>query len=157
MKVDPYVKIAFNGVEHASLVRKRTYSPEWQQSFLFHVKEVAGAVGCLHAAVIDWDRFSQDDIIGYVEVSERAMRNILGQDHGWASEQTLTIRSDKRTVTGHDGRPAELTLRFRVTWPADGAAAAAALGECGAEESSGRVCAGGQGGCCLAVPDDAAV
>ena len=124
MKVDPYVKVAFNGAEHNSLVRKRTYSPDWQQSFLFHVADAAGAVGKLSLAVMDWDRFSRDDIIGYVEVSERAMHAILGQDHGWASEQTLTVRSDRRTVTGHDGRPAELTLRFRVLWPAACLAAA---------------------------------
>jgi hypothetical protein len=115
MKVDPYLKLAFNGVEYESLVRKRTYSPDWNQSFVFHMKEASDVFDGLKLAVMDWDRLTEHDLIGFAEIKEEAMCDILSQENNWSQEQTIEIQNKGKPILGHDGCHANVVLRLKLT------------------------------------------
>ncbi len=119
MKIDPYVKISFNGIEYTSVVRRRTYSPDWNQAFAYNFNGTTELVDGLTLALMDWDRFSQDDLIGFAYIGKDTMRDILSQDSDWTQTQTLTIKRDKQPVIGKDGVPSEVTIQFRVKNPSE--------------------------------------
>ena len=112
---DPYMKISYRDIEFASIVRKNTYSPEWGQSFAFDLDDLS-EVGPLRVTVMDWNKYSQHELIGTVDISEQQIQHILFETFAdWNQQHTFPILKNGLSILGHDGNLAQLTLTFRCT------------------------------------------
>ena len=112
---DPYMKVAYNDIEFVSIVRKNTYSPDWGQSFAFDLEDLS-AVGPLRVTVMDWNKYSQHELIGVVEIFEDQIHHILFETYAdWNQQHTFPILKNGLSVLGHDGNVAQVTLTFRCT------------------------------------------
>ena len=73
---DPYVKISSGGTEFLSLVRKNTQNPEWGQSFAFVVPNLQN-MDPVQLVIMDWNRYSQHEVIGNLEITAEHMIQFL--------------------------------------------------------------------------------
>jgi hypothetical protein len=112
---DPYMKVAYNDIEFVSIVRKNTYSPEWGQSFAFDLEDIS-CFGPLRVTVMDWNRYSQHELIGVVDITEDQIHHILFETFtDWNQQHTFPILKNGLPVVGFDGKIAHAALSFRCT------------------------------------------
>jgi len=112
---DPYMKVAYNDIEFVSIVRKNTYCPEWGQSFAFDLEDIS-SVGPLRVTVMDWNKYSQHELIGVVEITEDQIHHILFETYtDWNQQHTFPILKNELPVVGFDGKIAQVALSFRCT------------------------------------------
>ena len=128
---DPYVVL--NCPQHVtfeSIVRKNTYNPIWKQSFAIRwegeddsdsdavvAAADAAAVTMIRVTVMDWNRFSEHDMLGTFEISRLFLHSLLGSEMLGGEERlhTFAMFKDGAEVIGGDGFRSEVMLGFRLT------------------------------------------
>eukprot|EP00961_Rhodomonas_salina_P062194 834904-Rhodomonas_salina.1 len=75
--VDSFVALRFEGQDHKTDKKQKTYSPDWNQTFTFLVDDVAKPLGDMRLEVLDWDRNSKNDLIGHVIVPGTPLSLVL--------------------------------------------------------------------------------
>jgi len=63
--VDPYAVLQVGNVEHKSRTIKKNYDPEWHEDFVFQIQDSHKE---LVLTLYDWDKLTQDDVIGSIRV-----------------------------------------------------------------------------------------
>ena len=121
---DPYVVLAAYYPKHVtfeSVVRKNTYNPVWNQSFaiVWEDEEVTDSdpdVTIICVTVMDWNRFTDHDILGTFDVSRGFLRSLLASGVPGSDEKrhTFAVSRDGMGVVGVDGLRSEVTLGFRL-------------------------------------------
>lgn len=78
---DPYVEVFVNDVPlRRTPHMPRTLSPTWHEDF---VLDIWSPFSIIRVAVMDWDRFSEDDFIGFVEFRVAELEPNGPQAAGW--------------------------------------------------------------------------
>jgi len=63
--VDPYCVLRLGNQERKSRIIKKIYNPEWKEDFSFNITDEKEE---LMVSLYDWDRTSQDELIGVARV-----------------------------------------------------------------------------------------
>jgi hypothetical protein len=113
--IDAYCDLSFAGAEYKTGTRKNTYSPDWDEKFVFDVAEVQAKPGPLQIVVMDWDMVGKDDKVGGIEVSEEWLWDVMRGRIGWEEEKERQVTGeDKKAVVGHDKQAAVVTVKLRL-------------------------------------------
>lgn len=111
---DPYVVLSFGNQKYQTSTKYNTYNPDYEEEFLFNVDDT-NATEILTIDLIDWDRLTEHDYIGSVQLDLSSIISSLG-DAGDSLEKTCHLRnlrdSSATAVKGNDGSPTTLTLSF---------------------------------------------
>jgi hypothetical protein len=115
-KCDPYVVVSLPGLaEFKTEVIKKTYDPDWQQSFSFDIPDVLeDCRSDLSLTVMDHDMATANDKVGSSLVPKFRMTDLFRASDDWEADETFVLMDRGQPVRGHDGDIAVLTIHFRV-------------------------------------------
>jgi hypothetical protein len=115
-KCDPYVMISFPGFgEFKTEVIKKTYNPDWEQSFSFDVADVLDdCCSDFSVTVMDYDMATAHDKVGSSVVPKFRMTDLFRGTNDWEADEVFVLMDRGQPVRGHDGDIAVVTIRFRV-------------------------------------------
>ena len=113
-KCDPFCRLSFDNQIYESDYKKRTYEPEWQQTFKFTylLRPSAKAIPEFNVRLFDYDSATAADEIGVASLSGENMLQFALAPNGWASEGEVVVFNDGSPVMGKDG---EQTRQVGVT------------------------------------------
>ena len=103
-KCDPYCRLQFDNQIFESEVKKKTYTPTWNQAFKFTytLRPSAKAAPELDVRLFDFDSATAADEIGGASVSGQSMLRFFLAPNGWASEGEVFVFNDGSPVMGKD-------------------------------------------------------
>jgi hypothetical protein len=113
--VDPYAILHINGSEYRTQKKDKTYTPEWDETFICDIMEVSR--GCrydLTVQINDWDATNKDDVVGTFTVPAWRMAEIIRAKIGSSCEESFTLTQDGKGIIGHDKQPSEVTVKICV-------------------------------------------
>ncbi len=70
---DAFVVVALGEEAYQTQVVKGSYAPDWGEALLFHLHDAAAAPAPLTVTVMDWDRSSNNDVVGSASVPADVM------------------------------------------------------------------------------------
>jgi Ca2+-dependent lipid-binding protein len=111
-KADPFCEIRFGGDERKTAVRKNTYSPDWNEAFVFSMDDVSKRPSSLSISVLDSDRLDRLALIGKVEISADEVWSAL-RTYDQPVEKEWPLTDADKFVIGHDKQTACITVRLR--------------------------------------------
>ena len=88
---DPYVVLSFGNQKYQTSTKYNTYNPDYEEEFLFNVDDT-NATEILTIDLIDWDRLTEHDYIGSVQLDLSSIISSLG-DAGDSLEKTCPLRN----------------------------------------------------------------
>jgi hypothetical protein len=112
-KCDPYIVLSLGSQKHQTSIKYSTYDPNYEEEFVFSFDE--GTSDNLTMDLMDWDRLTEHDYIGTVQID---LNNVIASfgDAGDCVERTCSVKnfrdSTGSVVTGHDGSHTTLSLSF---------------------------------------------
>jgi Ca2+-dependent lipid-binding protein len=113
--VDPYAVLFFNGMQHTTETIKGSYTPEWNETFIWDISEIEK--GCRSDFVVqvnDWDATCKDDEVGSFTIPASRMSEILRAKIGWEGQETFTLYREGKGVVGQDKELSEIALKVAV-------------------------------------------
>ncbi len=113
-KCDPYVMLSLGSQkQQQTSIQKNTYDPTYDEEFAFTVDD--GNSDILTLDLMDWDRLTDHDYIGTVQIDLNDVIASFG-DVGDCVERTCLVKnlrdSSGGVVTGHDGAHTTLSVSF---------------------------------------------
>ena len=112
-KCDPYIMLSLGSQKQQTSIKYSTYDPNYDEEFVFTFDDSNSDL--LTLDLMDWDRLTDHDYIGTVQVDLNNITASLG-DAGDCVERTCSVKnlrdSTGGVVTGHDGVHTTLSLSF---------------------------------------------
>jgi hypothetical protein len=113
-KCDPYVILTLGSQKHQTTVKNSMYDPDYDEEFEFSVdkEEISDP---LTLDLMDWDRLTDHDYIGSVQID---LNDVIGSFGGAGGpvERILKVTnmrdSTHSAVKGHDGTETKISLNF---------------------------------------------
>jgi Ca2+-dependent lipid-binding protein len=113
--IDPYCVLVFQETEMRTPTIKDTYTPEWNESFIFEVHHVEKACDSdFRLTVMDWDATSKDEEVGSFTIPGPRMSEILRAKIGWEGTDTFVVYHEGKPVIGNDKEMSEVTIKVRM-------------------------------------------
>ncbi|KAJ1489672.1 hypothetical protein T484DRAFT_1885465, partial [Baffinella frigidus] len=117
-RCDPFCVITYNGATVQTKTKKNTYTPEWRETFSFHVDAGAPETEMITAVVMDWDRFTDDDLVGaaHDDKVEGVPSVEIKHDGVPSGARSLTLKRDRGDgllpVQGRNRKDAQLCISW---------------------------------------------
>eukprot|EP00291_Cryptomonas_curvata_P008243 CAMPEP_0172191692 /NCGR_PEP_ID=MMETSP1050-20130122/23864_1 /TAXON_ID=233186 /ORGANISM="Cryptomonas curvata, Strain CCAP979/52" /LENGTH=303 /DNA_ID=CAMNT_0012866813 /DNA_START=110 /DNA_END=1018 /DNA_ORIENTATION=+ len=110
---DPFCRLEFCGENRETAVIKNTYSPDWNEAFVYDLSQRDAT--SLTVELLDWDRLASPDFVGQLVFPEPEMEEMADAPAGWQKEVAYRLETKTGgTVTGANKQEAALALQFRV-------------------------------------------
>lgn len=112
-KCDPYVVLSLGSQKQQTSIKYNTYESTYDEDFVFAVDD--GNADILTLDLMDWDRLTDHDYIGTVQID---LNNVIASfgEAGDCVERTCSVKnlrdSTGGVVTGHDGAHTTLSVSF---------------------------------------------
>ena len=106
--------------QHAQTkVKKNSYSPDWEETFAFTFDDVSQGVADLSVVVMDWDRLTNPDDVGRVEVGRvvipsETLHAFLLQAQAATEEGSFAVLKEGMAVIGEDKQPCVINLKMSL-------------------------------------------
>lgn len=112
-KCDPYIMLSLGSQKKQTTTKYSTYDPNYDEEFVFTFDD--GNSDLMTLDLMDWDRLTDPDYIGTVQVDLNNVTASFG-DAGDCVERTCSVKnlrdSTGGVVTGHDGVHTTVSLSF---------------------------------------------
>ena len=114
--------VEFGGHSFQTEVRRGTSDPDWGDSFIYHLADIAADPGPLRITLLDWKGQGMSEVIGRATVTAAAMTAILRGAPGWEAESSLQLILGGKLVTCEDDQKvATVGLRLHLLPEEEGA------------------------------------
>ncbi len=117
--VDPFCQVSYAGSVHQTKVKRQDYNPRWEdEPFLFDLFKdqfLAENKPAPHieVAVLDWDRFKSNDVIGSVSIPNDALNEVLNASDNCIKELELALSNNGNPVCNTVGSPSIIKIRLK--------------------------------------------
>jgi hypothetical protein len=115
-KCDPYVVLTFGSQKHQTAVKNSVYDPDYDEEFSF-ILDKDQISDPLTLDLMDWDRLTEHDYIGSVQIDLNDVIRSLGEGTEGAPVDRVSSVTNMRdsthsAVKGHDGTQTKISLSF---------------------------------------------
>ena len=114
---DAFCELEWQSQKYKTTVKKNSYSPDWNETFAFPVKNISAGVSSLTVVVMDWDMMSKSDLVGEVVIPGNTLQAFLQGQHPLTMNDSFAVLNKGKAVIGNDKKPCVLNLKMRLLVP----------------------------------------
>ena len=112
---DAFVELLFLGNQFKTRVQKKSYDPDFHETFGFSIHDTHRDIGPCEILIKDWDTMTASDDIGKVVLEASLIQRLVQAEIGWEGWGSFELVTGNNTpVVGHDGSACTLTISVRV-------------------------------------------
>ena len=115
-KCDPYVVLTLGSQKHQTTIKNTVYDPDYEEEFVFTVNKDE-LTDPLTLDLMDWDRLTEHDYIGSVQIDLKEVVGSLGGSGAPVERvsHVKNMRDPKQShVHGHDNAETKISLSFAL-------------------------------------------
>jgi Ca2+-dependent lipid-binding protein len=113
---DAFCEVEWQGQKYKTTVKKNSYSPDWNETFVFLVENIDILKdknnSCLSVVVKDWDMISKNDFVGEVVIPADTLQALLEGKQTEKMEDSFAVQKKGAAVIGNDKQPCVLNLKI---------------------------------------------